>query len=124
MGLSDCELSISLVSDARIRILNREWRKKDRATDVLSFPLDADEAPGPRLLGDIIVSLDTTRRQAKERGVAFGDELARYLAHGLLHLLGHDHHLPGPRRKMAALEKKLLGQPGLIPTGRYARSST
>lgn len=116
LGLGRCELSISLVRDAAIRKLNRVWRKKDKPTDVLSFPLDA--APlagrGPRMLGDVVVSLDTARRQAQEAGETLEHELARYLAHGILHLLGHDHHAAGPRRKMAALETKLLGRPGMI----------
>ena len=68
LGLSGCELSISLVGDHAIRRLNRTWRKKDKATDVLSFPAGdaAKGTPGPRQLGDVVISLDTAKRQAKE----------------------------------------------------------
>jgi probable rRNA maturation factor len=123
LELEGCELSISLVTDAAIHRLNRTWRKKDRPTDVLSFPADAPPAgaPGPRPLGDVVVSLDTARRVAREEGRSVDAELARYLAHGLLHLLGHDHERPSDARRMAALEEQLLGERGLIPPRRAAR---
>jgi len=111
------ELSILLTDDPGIRTLNREWRRKDRPTDVLSFP--AGEPPpgstGPRHLGDVIVSLDTARRQARAHGRSLNDELDLYLAHGLLHLLGHDHHRRRDAERMAALEARLLGRPGMVP---------
>jgi probable rRNA maturation factor len=116
LGLHGCELSLSLVGDRAIRRLNRTWRKKDKATDVLSFP--AGElprgTPGPRQLGDVVISLDTAKRQAKEYGRTLEAEMSRYLAHGLLHLLGHDHERPSDARKMAALEEKLLGEGGMV----------
>jgi probable rRNA maturation factor len=112
------ELSVALVGDAAIRRLNKTWRGKDKATDVLSFP--AGElprgVPGPRPLGDVIISLDTAARVAEEEGRAIGDEVSRYLAHGILHLLGYDHERSAREaKKMAALEEKLLGGQGLIP---------
>ena len=117
LDLRDVELSVLLTDDAGIRILNREWRHKDRPTDVLSFP--AGEPPpgatGPRHLGDVILSLDTARRQARAYRRALGDELDLYLAHGLLHLLGHDHHRHRDAERMAALEARLLGRPGMVP---------
>jgi probable rRNA maturation factor len=125
LKLAGCELSIALVTDRQIRALNRAWRAKDKATDVLSFglSLQPDATHGVRLLGDVVVSLDTARRQAPLNAQTLKQELARYLAHGLLHLLGHDHHRIEPRRKMATLEEKLLGKPGLIPSVRgMARS--
>jgi probable rRNA maturation factor len=116
LNLHGCELSLSLVGDRAIRRLNRTWRKKDKATDVLSFP--AGElprgTPGPRQLGDVVISLDTAKRQAKEYGRTLEAEALRYLAHGLLHLLGHDHERPQEARKMAALEEKLLGESGMV----------
>lgn len=116
LGLANRELSLTLCTDAAIRKVNREWRGKDQPTDVLSFP--AGElprgTPGPRPLGDVLISLDTARRQAKEWGRALEEELARYLAHGLLHLLGHDHHEPAETRRMAALEAQLLGASGMV----------
>jgi probable rRNA maturation factor len=116
LGLSSVELSISLVTDRAIRRLNRAWRKKDESTDVLSFP--AGDLPrgttGPRPLGDVVISLDTAVRQAGERGLPLTAELDRYLAHGLLHLLGHDHHRKADARRMARMERKLLGRDGLL----------
>jgi len=116
LRLSDAQLSIVVTTDRRIRKVNREWRGKDKATDVLSFP--AARVPGPkewgRPLGDVVISLDTTRRRAKEDGRPVKDELARYLAHGLLHLLGHDHQDEAQAKKMARAEAKLLGSAGMV----------
>ncbi len=110
------ELSVALVNDADIRQLNHDFRHKDKATDVLSFPAgDGPLGVEQPLLGDVIISLDTARRVAKELGVSVEDELDRYLAHGILHLLGHDHQRRADRVKMARLEEKLLGRTGLIP---------
>ena len=119
LELEDVELSILLSDDRGIRALNRTWRRKDRPTDVLSFP--AGEPPpgqrGPRHLGDVILSLDTARRQARAHKRSLADELDLYLAHGLLHLLGHDHHRRADAERMAALEARLLGRPGMVPPG-------
>jgi probable rRNA maturation factor len=104
------ELSVALVGDAAVRRLNREWRGKDRPTDVLSFP---QEARG-RLLGDVVISLDTARRQAREGGWSLAAELRRLLAHGLLHCLGHDHERRTDARRMAVAERKLLGRAGMV----------
>jgi probable rRNA maturation factor len=117
LELGDVELSVALVSDAAIRKLNRTWRGKDKATDVLSFPAGKlpRGVPGPRPLGDVVISLDTAARVAKTRRVALGAEVALYLAHGLLHLLGHDHERSAAAaRKMAALEARLLDGVGLV----------
>jgi len=117
LKLKDVELSLSLVGDTAIRRLNRTWRQKDRPTDVLSFPADAlpEGVPGPRLLGDVVISLDTARRQARAHKRPLEEELSRYLAHGILHLLGHDHERsPAEARKMARLEEKLLGARGMV----------
>lgn len=80
------ELSIVLCSDEEIKTLNQDWRDKPRPTDVLSFPQN-DEV----VLGDIIVSLETARRQAAEHNSTLRDELRVLLVHGVLHLLGYDH---------------------------------
>ena len=111
---SGCELSVTLVGDEEIRALNKRWRRKDQATDVLSFPAGDWPGPGPRPLGDVVISLQTTRRAAREYGHTVEDELSRYLAHGLLHLLGHDHHRRDEAAKMARAEAKLLGRPGML----------
>lgn len=121
MKLDRAELSLTLVTDAQIRKLNRAWRKKDKATDVLSFPnfLSGNDAPalpgsGGRLLGDVVISLETARRVARAQGVALRSELNLYLAHGLLHLLGHDHHRVADRKAMAREESRLLGTSGML----------
>lgn len=114
LGLTNVELSLALVRDAQIRKLNRDWREKDKATDVLSFPAGDSPEPGPRPLGDVIISMDTARRAAREFGTTLERELALYLAHGLLHLLGHDHHEPREARKMERLERRLLGHAGML----------
>jgi probable rRNA maturation factor len=105
------ELSVSLVKDVAIRRLNRTWRNEDRATDVLSFPAGEplEGVPGPRPLGDVVISLDTARRAARQNGSAVHEELDRYLAHGILHLLGYDHEKSARQaRRMRALEQALL----------------
>jgi probable rRNA maturation factor len=92
-----------------MRALNRRWRRKDRATDVLSFAL---EEPG--LLGDVVISLDAARRQAREGGWPLAAELRRLLAHGILHCRGYDHAGAADARRMAAAERRLLGREGLV----------
>lgn len=114
LKLTNVELSLALVRDPAIRRLNREWRGKDQPTDVLSFPAGDSPAPGLRPLGDVIISMDTARRAAKDFGATLSQELARYLAHGLLHLLGHDHLVPADARKMERLERRLLGHAGML----------
>jgi probable rRNA maturation factor len=104
------EVSIVLVTDRRIRALNRKWRGKDKATDVLSFPQDH----GSGAIGDVVISLDTAKRQARDGGWPLSAELRRLLAHGLLHCLGHDHQQPVDARKMAKAEEKLLGRHGMV----------
>ncbi len=115
LGRPGAELSILVCGDAAIRRLNREWRRIDRPTDVLSFPAASlPGAGGGALLGDLAISLDTAARRARGEGRPVTRELDRYLAHGLLHLLGHDHERPGERRAMAAAEEALLRGEGMI----------
>jgi probable rRNA maturation factor len=113
LGRADAEISILLVGDRRIRTLNREWRGKDVATDVLSFPLSEPPGSGP-LLGDVVISFDTAARRARKERRAVGAELDRYLAHGLLHLLGYDHERPADARRMARKEAELAQGEGLV----------
>ncbi len=100
---SSAELSLALVSDQRMRSLNRRYRKKDWTTDVLAFPM-YEESPltfvlslkgrGKEkkvLLGDVVISMPTAKRQAAALGQSLRDELTRLLIHGVLHLLGYDH---------------------------------
>jgi rRNA maturation RNase YbeY len=85
------ELSLALVTDPEIQILNRQYRGKDKPTDVLSFPL-ADGLQ-PFLLGDVVISVETAARQAQRRGHSLREELQILLVHGILHLLGYDHEI-------------------------------
>ena len=113
LGRPEAGLSILLTTDGRIRTLNRRWRSVDHATDVLSFPADDPPGSGPHL-GDLAVSLDIASRRARRAGHSLGDEVDRYLVHGILHLVGHDHHRPGEAREMARLEDQLLGSVGMV----------
>ncbi len=114
LALPEAELSLSLVGDAQIRRLKRQWFGVDQATDVLSFPAGDFPGPGPRPLGDVVISLDTARRAAKTLGTSLEHELALYLAHGVLHLLGFDHQTKAQARKMGRLEARLLRHPGML----------
>lgn len=121
-GEEHSALSLSLVNDTRIQAINREHRGKDKPTDVLSFPLDASsgsahgqtgkDAP-ERLLGDVVISVDTARRQASEYDAPLQNELYRLLIHGLLHVLGHDHEEAGERAAMEAEERRLAQAIGM-----------
>lgn len=107
------DLDLSLVGNPTIRRLNREFRNKDKATDVLSFPLhEKKEArKGGVFLGDIVISLPQTRKQAKERGVKLEEELLFLVIHGSLHLLGYDHEKSEKEAKvMQKMEQKILGK--------------
>jgi probable rRNA maturation factor len=110
-------LSVTLVNDETIRNLNHEHRGKDTSTDVLSFPLlDADtERPldVERMLGDVVISVDTAKRQAAGYDASLQDEIHRLLIHGVLHVLGHDHEKVGDRMRMEAEERRLAEAIGM-----------
>lgn len=125
---SQSELSLELVGDRRMRRLNRMYRGKDRTTDVLAFPMRESHNPCPMLLGDVVISVPTARRQAKESGRSVGDELAALLVHGVLHLCGYDHERSAReamrmRRRETAIVKRLNPVPHLVirRAGRRAR---
>ena len=120
------EVTVALVSDRRMRALNRMFRGKDYATDVLSFPVGDREpgvggrtAPEGPALGDIVVATGVAARQAKEHGHALGTEFRVLALHGLLHLLGYDHEADAGR--MARAEARLRKKGGL-PAGLIARA--
>jgi probable rRNA maturation factor len=108
------ELSIALVGDEEIQELNRTYRKMDKPTDVLAFPVVEHVPPKPGkgsrpapeslegMLGDVILSIETGRRQAKTHRRPLLDELTMLLAHGLLHLIGYDHRTDAEEREMTA----------------------
>ena len=99
-------LTVAIVSDARIRSLNRLYRKKNRATDVLSFP-----SQDPRHLGDVVIAAGVARRQARAAGHSVQTEFRVLALHGLLHLLGYDHDRDAG--EMARLEGRLRARGGL-----------
>jgi probable rRNA maturation factor len=110
LGLPDAELSILLCTDDLIAELNAEYRGIDRSTDVLSFPLDEapDTGGGHRMLGDIVVSIDTARVQALRHRHRLLDELTFLLVHGLLHLIGYDHRTDADADRMDRRARELL----------------
>lgn len=109
--LADYEVSVRLVGDAAIHALNRDYRRHDRPTDVLAFAQREGPAAGlhPAVLGDVVISVDTARRQAK-RGLY--RELLHLAAHGLCHLLGYDHRDDAEERAMNARAAALRAEAG------------
>jgi len=104
-------VSIALVSDDRIRALNRTYRRKNHATDVLSFPTNAGDSRVEQFLGDIVIARGVAKRQAREVGHSEATELRVLALHGLLHLLGYDHEQDDGR--MARVERRLRRKGGL-----------
>jgi probable rRNA maturation factor len=116
---AEAELTVSLVGDTEIRRLNRNYRGKDRPTDVLAFAMrEGARAPGDEaVLGDVVISLDTAARQAEQRGVNVADEVRTLLIHGILHLLGYDHERSANEaRRMNAMQRRLRS--GLVTSPR------
>jgi rRNA maturation RNase YbeY len=111
-GGSEAEVSILFCGDARMRALNRRYRRFDRSTDVLAFPAEG-EARG--LLGDIVVSMPYAARQARRRAEPLGREVDRLVVHGFLHLLGYDHEVDDG--EMDALEARLRFRLGIAEAG-------
>lgn len=104
MSNNEYEISLLMTDDETIRQYNKEYRNKDMATDVLSFPME-DEI----VLGDIAVSFDTAKRQAEEAEINIDREVAFLFIHGLLHLLGYDHETSEEdEAKMFVLQEKIL----------------
>jgi probable rRNA maturation factor len=107
LGEADSAISLSLVGDEAIRALNLKYRGRNSPTDVLSFPLDGAPPEAERLLGDVVISVETALRQAADYDATLQREIYRLLIHGMLHLKGHDHKLPAERRVMEREERRL-----------------
>ncbi|MGQ2907457.1 MAG: rRNA maturation RNase YbeY [Aliihoeflea sp.] len=106
------ELSLLFTDDASIRVLNRDWRGKDKATNVLSFPA-FEVAPGdplPPMLGDVILAFETVSAEAVLEAKPFAHHLTHLIVHGLLHLLGYDHENDADADEMEGLERKVLAR--------------
>ena len=117
LDLEHAELSVLITDDDFIRDLNRRYRDRDRPTDVLSFSLDAPKRGNkePFALGDVVISIDTAARQATSRKRELQVEVTHLLAHGLLHLIGHDHGTAPEKQKMWALTQMLCRAVALGP---------
>jgi len=110
------EMSVTLTDDARIRVLNREWRHIDKPTNVLSFPapdLPEDAAGAPQPLGDVIVAYETLKREAELDGKPVAHHLSHLVVHGTLHLLGYDHIEDHEAEEMEGLERRILDGLGI-----------
>ncbi|MBP2241667.1 putative rRNA maturation factor [Cytobacillus eiseniae] len=118
---SESELSITIVSSEKIREINKEYRNKDAVTDVISFAMEEMgegemELVGldmPRILGDIIISVERAKEQAEEYGHSFTRELGFLAVHGFLHLLGYDHETKEDEIEMFSRQKVILDEFGL-----------
>lgn len=120
-GLGKSEVSVTFVTNEMIRDINREYRGKDQPTDVISFAMEElgegetaiIGSPEPRMLGDIIISLDRTKEQAADFGHSFERELGFLAVHGFLHLLGYDHMTKEDEKKMFSRQEEILVSLGI-----------
>jgi probable rRNA maturation factor len=114
----DAELAVMLTDDAGIRTLNSNWRGIDKPTNVLSFPALQPTGPAgpddaPRMLGDIAIAYETTRKEASDEQKPFDHHLSHLAVHGFLHLIGYDHENDADAETMEALETQILAQLGI-----------
>lgn len=107
-GIKDKEVAVTFVDNDHIQQLNRQFRDKDKPTDVLSFPLDEEDA-----LGDIIISIPKAREQAEQYGHSFEREMGFLAVHGFLHLLGYDHETEEEEKAMFGRQEQILLEYGL-----------
>lgn len=120
-GLGQSEVSVTFVTNEMIRDINREYRGKDQPTDVISFAMEElgegetaiIGSSEPRMLGDIIISLDRTKEQAADYGHSFERELGFLAVHGFLHLLGYDHMTEEDEKKMFSRQEEILVSLGI-----------
>jgi probable rRNA maturation factor len=115
--VADAELAVMLTDDTGIRTLNNNWRSIDRPTNVLSFPAlqptGSEPGDAPRMLGDIAIAYETTRREADEEQKPFDHHLSHLAVHGFLHLIGYDHENDDDAEDMESLEREILSQLGI-----------
>ncbi|MGB8397608.1 rRNA maturation RNase YbeY [Bradyrhizobium sp.] len=116
--VGDAELAVMLTDDSGIRTLNSNWRGIDKPTNVLSFPALQPTGPdgacdAPRMLGDIAIAYETTRREAEHEQKPFDHHLSHLAIHGFLHLIGYDHEKDDDAEAMENLEQQILAQLGI-----------
>ncbi len=118
VGEPSSELGLTIVGDRLMRRLNREYRKKDRTTDVLAFAMREASGPQPHdavPLGDVVISAPTALRQAREKGHSLDREVTILLVHGILHLCGYDHERSeSEARRMLRQERTILSRVGTV----------
>jgi probable rRNA maturation factor len=112
-GTQGGEVTVVLADDAAVRVLNRDWRRIDKPTNVLSFPAPPGSSEMPPLLGDIVIAYETTAREAEAEGKPFPHHLAHLAVHGFLHLLGYDHDSEEAAEAMERLEATILRRLGV-----------
>ena len=114
VGDGDAELVVAFSDDARVRELNRDFRGKDSATNVLSFPAPAGvSGPGPRLLGDVVLARETVVAEAAAEGRPVENHVRHLVVHGFLHLVGYDHETDQEAERMERLETEVLALLGV-----------
>ncbi len=115
--VGEAELAVMLTDDAGIRTLNNNWRGIDKPTNVLSFPAlqptAGAPADAPRMLGDIAIAFETTRKEADDEEKPFDHHLSHLAVHGFLHLIGYDHEKDDDAEAMEGLEREILSQLGI-----------
>ena len=116
--IGEAELAVMLTDDAGIRTLNSNWRGIDKPTNVLSFPALQPTGTGapddaPRMLGDIAIAYETTRKEADDEQKPFDHHLSHLAVHGFLHLIGYDHEKDADAEAMESLEQEILAQLGI-----------
>jgi probable rRNA maturation factor len=116
--VGEAELAVMLTDDEGIRTLNNNWRGIDKPTNVLSFPALPPTGPSgpddpPRMLGDIAIAYQTTRKEADDEQKPFDHHLSHLAVHGFLHLIGYDHENDDEAETMEALEQTILAQLGI-----------
>ena len=116
--MDDAEIAVMLTDDDGIRTLNNNWRGIDKPTNVLSFPASPPAGPRgphdpPRMLGDIAIAYQTTRREADDEQKPFNHHLSHLAIHGFLHLIGYDHETDADADTMETLEREILTQLGI-----------
>jgi probable rRNA maturation factor len=108
------ELSLVLADNATVQELNARWRGKDAPTNVLAFASDEKPVAGqPVLLGDVVLAYETVAAEAKQQDKALADHFRHLVIHGVLHLLGYDHVVAAPARRMETLETRILASLGI-----------
>jgi probable rRNA maturation factor len=112
LGLLEAELSLLFVNDLQIQALNRQYLRRDKPTNVLAFPMRQGEFPTlhPHLLGDLVISVETAKRQSNRSGLGQMEMVILLMVHGVLHLIGYEHEGTKKAARQMAIKQKELFQ--------------